>query len=369
MNHNTDILFTPFDLRGKIVRNRIVMAPLTRDRAIPNIDAPQLLNAEYYAQRADAGLIIAEATQISPTGKGYAWTPGIYSAEQIAGWKLVTDAVHQKGGVIYLQLWHVGRISHPSLQPGGILPVAPSAIAPINQKTFIENGTFAEIGTPRALELNEIPGIIDDYRKATRNAMEAGFDGVEIHAANGYLIHQFLADNINQRKDIYGGSVTNRLRFALEVTEAVANEIGAERTGIRISPVNKGNGINDSSPQSIFFPLVRELDRFNLAYVHVIEGSTQGPREFNGFDFHALRKEFHGPWIVNNGYNLDMAVDAITSGYADLIAFGRLYISNPDLVTRFRLNAPLNEIDWPHVYGGDAKGYTDYPTLQEQVRK
>jgi N-ethylmaleimide reductase len=364
MNSNIDIIFTPFNMRGQILRNRIVMAPLTRNRAIPKIDTPQPLNAKYYAQRADAGLIIAEATQISSTGKGYAWTPGIYSPEQVAGWKLVTQAVHKKGGMIYLQLWHVGRISHPSLQPGGILPVAPSAIAPINQKTFIENGTFTEIGTPRALLLEEIPGIIDDYRKATRNAMEAGFDGVEIHAANGYLIHQFLADNSNHRTDIYGGAVTNRLRFALEVTEAVIAEIGAFRTGIRISPVSPANGIADSDPAAVFFPLVREFNRLNLAYIHVIEGVTGGPREFNGFDFHALRNEFKGPWMVNNGYTVDMAVEAIASGYADLVAFGKYFISNPDLINRIRKNAPLNEVDEAHLYGGDAKGYTDYPTLE-----
>jgi N-ethylmaleimide reductase len=363
MNLKTDLLFSSFNLRGHTLRNRIVMAPLTRNRAIHGTDVPQPLNADYYAQRADAGLIIAEATQISPTGKGYAWTPGIYSEEQVTGWKLVTEAVHKKGGTIYLQLWHVGRISHPSLQPGGGLPVAPSAIAPINQRTFIENGTFVEIGTPRALMLDEIPTIIEDYRKATRHAMQAGFDGVEIHAANGYLIHQFLSDGVNHRTDRYGGSVSNRLRFALEVTDAVIAEIGAHRTAIRLSPVSPANGIIDSSPADVFFPLVRELNKHELAYIHVIEGHTQGAREFHGFDFHALRKEFHGPWMVNNGYTLEMAVDAISSGYADLVAFGRFYISNPDLVERFKQNAPLNEIDQSTLYGGDAKGYTDYPTL------
>lgn len=360
----TDILFTPFNLRGRMLRNRIVMAPLTRDRAVPITDVPQPMNATYYAQRAEAGLIIAEATQISPTGKGYAWTPGIYSPEQIRGWKLVTEAVHQKGGTIYLQLWHVGRISHSSLQPGGILPVAPSAIAPHQKRTFIEDGSFAEIGTPRALELGEIPQIINDYRQAARNAMAAGFDGVEIHAANGYLIHQFLAENTNLRTDRYGGSVQNRLRFAFEVMEAVVAEIGAERTAIRISPVNPTNDIFDSAPQEIFFPLVKECNRLALAYVHVIEGATQGPREFHGFDFQALRNEFKGPWMVNNGYSVDMAVEAISSHYADLVAFGRFFIANPDLVNRIRLHAPLNEIDWNHVYGGGAQGYTDYPMLE-----
>lgn len=366
MNTDSDILFTPFNLKGHKLRNRIVMAPLTRNRAIHGTDAPHKLNAEYYAQRAaDAGLIISEATQISPTGKGYAWTPGIYSKEQIAGWKLVTEAVHANGGTIYLQLWHVGRISHPTLQPGGIAPVAPSAIAPVKQRTFIENGTFTEIGMPRALELDEIPKIVEDYRIATRNAIDAGFDGVEIHAANGYLIQQFLSDRSNHREDQYGGSVRNRMRFALEVTEAVTAEIGSDRTGIRISPVTPANDAVDSSPSSIYFPLIRELNNFNLAYVHVIEGATGGPREFHGFDFHALRKEFNGAWMVNNGYNLNMAIEALSSGYADLVAFGRPYIANPDLAKRFKHNAPLNKPDSTTFYGGDAKGYTDYPTLTE----
>ena len=224
---------------------------------------------------------------------------------------------------------------------------------------------MAEIGMPRALKLAEIPGIIEDYRKATYNAIQAGFDGVEIHAANGYLIHQFLSDGANHRTDDYGGSIENRLRFALEVTEAVVSEIGANRTGIRLSPVSPANGIADSSPQSVFFPLVRELNKLKLAYIHVIEGATGGPREFHGFDFHALRKEFSGAWMVNNGYTLEMAVEAITSGYADLVAFGKLYIANPDLVERFKRNAPLNTVDSTTFYGGGAKGYTDYPRLTD----
>lgn len=361
---DSSILYTPFALGGNTLRNRFVMAPLTRDRATHGTDAPHALNALYYGQRAgDAGLIISEATQISPTGKGYAWTPGIYSQEQIIGWKLVTDAVHAQGGSIYLQLWHVGRISHPSLQPGGIAPVAPSAIAPVKQRTFIEDGTFAEIGMPRALTLDEIPQIIEDYRKATRNAMEAGFDGVEIHGANGYLIQQFLSDRTNHRTDQYGGSVTNRLRFALEVTEAVVSEIGAEKTGMRISPVSTANDALDSSPSSVYFPLIRELSKMKLAYVHTIEGATGGPRDFHGFDFHALRKEFAGAWIVNNGYDLELATKAVSSGYADLVAFGKLYLANPDLSERFKQNAALNEPDSKTFYGGDEKGYTDYPFL------
>jgi N-ethylmaleimide reductase len=367
MGINSNILFTHFQLKNRELRNRIVMAPLTRNRAIHGSDVPQQMNVEYYAQRAgDAGLIITEATQISPTGKGYAFTPGIYSQEQVAGWKSVTDAVHAKGGTIFLQLWHVGRISHPTLQPGGIAPVAPSAIAPFKQRTYIENGTFTEIGTPRALTLDEIPGIIDDYRKATRNAIAAGFDGVEIHGANGYLIQQFLSDRSNQRNDEYGGSIPNRLRFALEVTAAVIAEIGGDRTGIRLSPVTPANDALDSSPASVYFPLIRELNKFNLAYAHVIEGATGGPREFNGFDFHAWRKEFNGAWMVNNAYDLKLATEAVSSGYADLVAFGKSYIANPDLAERLKRNLPLNEPDPKTFYGGDEKGYTDYPTLSEE---
>ena len=362
---DSDILFSTFQLGDITLRNRLVMAPLTRNRALHGSDVPHAMNAEYYAQRAgDAGLIISEASQISPTAKGYAWTPGIYSREQIAGWKEVTDAVHAKNGRIFLQLWHVGRISHPSLQPGGKLPVAPSAIAPVKQRTFIETGQFTEIGMPRALLADEIPAIINDYRHAARNAMEAGFDGVEIHAANGYLIQQFLSDRTNQRTDRYGGNVENRLRFALEVTQAVCDEVGANRTGIRLSPVTPSNDALDSSPASVFFPLVRELNRIKLLYVHVVEGATGGSRELNGFDFHALRKEFHGAWMVNNGYNQIMAEEAIASGYADLVAFGKLYIANPDLASRFKHQATLNEPDVSTFYGGGEKGYTDYPTLE-----
>jgi N-ethylmaleimide reductase len=367
MNNEANILFTPFNLRGLVLKNRIVMAPLTRNRAIHGTDVPQPLNAEYYTQRASAGLIISEATQISPTGKGYAWTPGIYSEEQIAGWKTVTEAVHAAGGVIFLQAWHVGRISHPTLQPHGELPVAPSAIAPEGQRTFIETGEFVPVGTPRALTLTEIQNIIHDFRIAARNAMKAGFDGVEIHGANGYLIHQFLCDGSNQRQDIYGGSVENRLRLALEVVQAVAEEIGGRRTGIRLSPVSPANGVFDSSPESVFFPLVNQLNRFELAYIHVIEGATGGARDMKGFNFHALRKEFSGPWLVNNGYDLKMAVEAVGSGYADLVAFGKLFIANPDLVERFQFNAPLNPPDPKTFYGGDAKGYTDYPVLSTKA--
>lgn len=363
MNTDPSVLFESFNLGGLLLKNRFIMAPLTRNRATHGTDVPQELNAIYYAQRASAGLIISEGTQISPTGKGYAWTPGIYSPEQVAGWRLVTDAVHAKGGLIFAQLWHVGRISHPSLQPQGVAPVAPSAIIPDGLKTFIENGTFAEISTPRALTLEEITNIVEDYRKAARNAMNAGFDGVEIHGANGYLIHQFLSDASNIRTDCYGGSVENRLRFVLEVTKAVIDEVGPDRVGMRLSPVSPLNGVLDSSPSAVYFPLVHELSQLNLAYIHVIEGTTGGSRDSHGFDFQVLRKTFKGAWIVNNGYTEDMAIDAISSGYADLVAFGKPFIANPDLVERFKRNAELNALDQSTLYGGTEKGYTDYPVL------
>ncbi|MCW0218111.1 MAG: alkene reductase [Prosthecobacter sp.] len=363
MTTDSAVLFQPFQMGALTLRNRIVMAPLTRNRAIHGTDVPQALNAEYYAQRASAGLIISEATQISPTAKGYAWTPGMYSAEQVAGWKRVTDAVHAKGGRIVAQLWHVGRISHPSLQPQGAAPVAPSAIQPVGQKTFVESNEFVDIGMPRALELAEIAAIIADYRMATKNALAAGFDGIEIHAANGYLIQQFLCDGSNQRTDNYGGSIENRMRFALEVVDAVMAEAGADRTGIRLSPVTPSNGALDSDPAAVFFPLVHELSKRKLAFVHVIEGATGGPRDMQGFDFHALRKTFSGAWMVNNGYTKEMAVEAVSSGYADLVAFGRAYIANPDLVERFRADAALNEFERRGLYGGGVEGYTDYPFM------
>jgi N-ethylmaleimide reductase len=359
------ILFTPFKLGALELPNRIVMAPLTRNRATHGTDVPHALNAEYYAQRASAGLIVSEATQISPTGKGYAFTPGIYSPEQVAGWKLVTDAVHAKGGRIFLQLWHVGRFSHPALQPGGILPVGPSAIAPVGQKTFIENGEFVDVGTPRALETAEIPGIVDDYRKATQNALAAGFDGVEIHAANGYLIDQFLRDGANKRTDEYGGSVENRIRFAKDVIAAVVAVAGAERTGIRVSPVSPASGLSDSDPEAIFFPFAKVCSEAKLAYVHVVEGATGGPRDNIAFDYAGMRALFDGAWMANNGYDEEKAAHAIESGYADLIAFGKLYIANPDLVERFRAGSTeFNELDAEHMYGGGAEGYTNYPALE-----
>jgi N-ethylmaleimide reductase len=354
-------LFEPYQFGKITLQNRIVMAPLTRNRASTG-NIPSALAVEYYAQRASAGLIISEATQISPEGQGYEATPGIHSPEQIAGWKKVTDAVHARGGRIVLQLWHVGRVSHVRLQPNGQPPVAPSAIR-AKTKTYI-GGEFLEVSEPRALAREELPGIVASYRQAARNAIEAGFDGVEVHGANGYLLDQFLRDSSNKRTDDYGGSIENRARLLLEATRAVVEEIGAERTGIRISPVTPANDVSDSDPQALFNYVVEKLNGIGLLFIHVIEGATGGARDFLPFDYAALRQRFSGTYIANNGYTLELAQEAVASGRADLIAFGKLFIANPDLVERLRANAGLNDPDKATFYGGTEKGYTDYPTLQ-----
>jgi N-ethylmaleimide reductase len=353
-------LFSPIRLGRIELANRVVMAPLTRSRAGAG-DVVKAMTADYYAQRASAGLIISEASQISPQGKGYAWTPGIYSPEQIAGWKVVTDAVHARGGKMVLQMWHVGRISHPDLQPGGALPVAPSAVRP-DVEAFTEQGMKPAV-TPRALELSELPAIVEDYRRAAENALKAGFDGVEVHAANGYLLDQFLRDGANKRTDAYGGSVENRVRLVDEVVQAVAEVCGADRVGIRISPVNTRNDLIDSNPEPVFLHLVDRLNAAGIAYLHVIEGITGGERDVGGFDLDVLRRRFKGVYMVNNGYTRALADSTLAAGKADLICFGRPFISNPDLVERLRRNAPLNPLDASTLYGGDERGYLDYPTL------
>lgn len=346
--------------------NRIVMAPLTRNRAGPH-QAPTDLMTSYYEQRASAGLIVSEATQISPTGQGYLDTPGIHTVEQITGWSRIANAVHAKGGRLVVQLWHVGRISHTSLQPGGQPPVS-STSRRANAKTFTGNG-FEDVSAPRALRLDELPGIVSTFREAARNAMDAGCDGVEVHGANGYLLEQFLRDSINDRTDDYGGSKANRIRLTLEVMTAIAAEIGPSRTGLRLSPVTPVNDAGqDSDAQGLFNLLVEQLAPLKLAFMHIIEGATGGSREFAPFDYCALRSRFklrndHGTWIVNNGYTRDMAIDAIASGAADMVAFGRAFIANPDLVNRLRLNAPLASAGINTLYGGGAAGYTDYPVL------
>lgn len=357
---NTD-LFSPMQLGSLSLANRIVMAPLTRSRARKG-DVQGIMNAEYYEQRASAGLIISEATQISQQGKGYAFTPGIYTEEQTVGWKLTTDAVHQKGGVIFAQLWHVGRISHPSLQLDNQLPVAPSAIQPAG-KAYTETG-FQDFVTPRALELNELPGIIEQYVHAAQCAKKAGFDGIEIHAANGYLLEQFLSDKTNKRTDNYGGSIENRARLLLEVVEALTAVWPSDRVGIRLSPVSHANDIDDSTPMETFSYVVKQLNRFVLSYIHCVEGETIGPRSIpDNFSFAALRELYKGIYIANNGYDLPLALKARADNLADLICFGRPFIANPDLVERLKVGADLVNAPRETWYGNGAKGYTDWPVL------
>lgn len=356
-------LFKPYTLGSLTLTNRIVMAPLTRSRAASG-DVPTPLMAIYYAQRASAGLIISEASQISPQGKGYIQTPGIYSAEQIAGWKLVTDAVHAKGGKIVIQLWHVGRISHPALQEGGALPVAPSAVTP-NGWVFTGQGK-EDMVTPRALELAELPGIVADYKRAAQNAKAAGFDGVEIHAANGYLLDQFLRDKSNLRTDVYGGSIENRTRLLLEVTDAILEVWEKDRVGVRFSPISTANDIDDSNPEPVFSHAVQQLAKRDIGFLHIVEGMTGGPRtpgRPTDFDLDKLRRLFPNTYIANNGYTRELAIEVRAQNRADLIAFGKDFISNPDLVERLRRNAPLNALDADTLYGGDEHGYTDYPFL------
>jgi N-ethylmaleimide reductase len=358
-------LFEPYTLGSLTLSNRIVMAPLTRNRAGSGF-VPGDLTAEYYSQRASAGLLIAEATQISQQGQGYQDTPGIYSQAQIDGWRRVTKAVHAKGGHIFLQLWHVGRVSHVDLQAQGAAPVAPSAIR-AKTKTFVNNA-FVEVSEPRALELDELPGIVDDFRKAAGNAIAAGFDGVEIHGANGYLLDQFAKDGANVRDDAYGGSVENRARLMLEVTAAVVDEIGTERTGIRISPVSPANGISSSDPQRQFDYIVDQLDALGIVYIHVVEGATGGSRDVAPFDFGSLRRRFNNTYIANNGYDLELAAARLAEGKADLFAFGRPFIANPDLVERLKTSAPLAAFDQATLYGGGSAGYTDYPAIAAASR-
>ena len=356
-------LFQPYPLGPLTLVNRIVMAPLTRNRAGQGL-VPSPLASTYYAQRASAGLIITEATQVSAQAQGYQDTPGLYTQDQIDGWRTVTDAVHARGGHIFVQLWHVGRISHVDLQPGNAAPVSASALR-AQTKTFVNND-FVDVSEPRALDIDELPAIVDDFRQAAANAIAAGFDGVEIHGANGYLLEQFIKDGANQRTDAYGGSVENRARLLLEVTTAVAREIGADRTGVRISPVSPANAISTvSDPQPQYDYIVDQLSALGIVYLHVVEGATGGPRDVAPFDFDGLRRRFNGTYLANNGYDLQLASARVSEGRADLVAFGRPFISNPDLVERLKRGAALAALNPATLYGGGAEGYTDYPTLAE----
>jgi N-ethylmaleimide reductase len=356
-------LFQPVRLGPLTLKNRVVMAPLTRCRAGEG-DAPRALNATYYAQRAEAGLIISEASQISQQGKGYAWTPGIYSDAQVAGWRLVTDAVHEAGGLIFCQLWHVGRISHPDLQANHTLPVGPSAIRP-NGQAFTETG-FKPHVTPRPLTTAQVGDVVRDYAHAAAAAKHAGFDGVEIHAANGYLIDQFLRTKTNYRTDQYGGTLENRTRFLAEVTQSVVSIWDADRVGIRFAPTSAANDIADADPQTTFGRAVEIVGKLGLGYIHIVEGQTGGKRDsIPGFDFAALKRAFPGLYMANNGYTRDMAIEAIADHHADLVAFGKPWIGNPDLVTRLREDAQLTVAPQSAFYGGGAEGYTDFPALKK----
>jgi len=355
-------LFSSYQLGDLQLPNRFVMAPLTRNRAGAG-NVPGTLNATYYSQRATAGLLITEATQITPEGQGYPFTPGIHSAEQVAGWKLVTEAVHQHGGRIFLQMWHVGRVSHPDFQPNGALPVAPSAIAPKGE-VFTFAGAKPYV-IPRALETAEIPGVIQQYRQAAQNALAAGFDGVEVHGANGYLLDQFLRDGTNQRTDEYGGAVENRVRLLLEVVEAVTQVWGGQRVGVRLSPSSTFNDMKDSNPLGTFGYVAEALNRFGLAYLHIIDPSESDLRHGGtALATSELRSRFQGTLIVNGGYNRERGDAILASGGADLVSFGQLFLANPDLPKRFELNAPLNQPDFATFYTSGAKGYTDYPFWQ-----
>lgn len=360
-------LFDPMKLGAIEIANRVVMAPLTRNRAME--DVPTDLHVEYYRQRATAGLVITEATQISPEGKGYAWTPGIYSEAQVEGWKKVTDAVHSVGGKIVLQLWHVGRISHTSLQEDGKAPVAPSAIQAEGVQTF-DGEQMVQVSTPRALEAPELQRIVKDFAQATANARAAGFDGVEVHAANGYLIDQFLKDGPNKRDDHYGGSLENRARLLGEVLDAVVAEWDAGHVGVRLSPFSGANGAEDSDPKGLAEFLMDFVSGRGLAYLHMVEGQTGGARDAQGLTpeiLSDLKARFDGPWMGNNGYDRELAMERVENGEADAVAFGRPFIANPDLVLRLREGAELAEGDPATYYGGGREGYTDYPFLRDEA--
>jgi N-ethylmaleimide reductase len=348
-------LFLPYQLGAIELANRLVMAPMTRSRAVDR-NVPNPLAATYYAQRASAGLIVTEATQVSPQGIGYVRTPGIHSAEQVLGWSRVTEAVHRADGKIFLQLWHVGRISHPDFH-GGELPVAPSAITPQGQ-VFTATGPQRMV-TPRALALAELPGIVEQFRRGAENAKRAGFDGVELHGANGYLLDQFTRDGSNHRTDAYGGEVENRARLPLEVTKAVIDVWGADRVGYRISPNGAFNSMSDSDPVRTFSYLTEQLNKLGIVYLHVVDPVADGAKRVSP----ALRRKFAGSYIVNGGFDLDSANAAIRNDEADLVAFGTPFLANPDLPQRYRIQAPLNAPDQATFYAGDANGFTDYPAL------
>jgi len=368
-------LFEPVRAGRLDLPHRIVMAPLTRSRAHQPGNVPTALNACYYAQRASAALIVSEATQVSMQGQGYAWTPGIHSREQIEGWRLVSDTVHEAGRRMFLQLWHVGRISHPALQPDQMLPVAPSAVRPAGE-AFIENergeGQLAPFVTPRPLQLMEMPYLVRQYTRGARNAQLAGMDGVEVHGANGYLLDQFAESRTNRRGDEYGGAVENRARLLIEAVETCCDVWGSDAVGVRISPLSTFNDIGDDDPEETFGYIAEKLNDFKLAYLHVVnpaaaaveKGLPPEPAALRMVEL--IRRKWRGTLMLCGGFDRDSAESWLELGRADLIAFGRKFLANPDLPERFRRGAPLNQSDPATFYGGGAKGYTDYPTLEQE---
>jgi N-ethylmaleimide reductase len=371
----TEQLFQPFRMGRYNLPHRMVMAPLTRSRARQPGNVPSAMNACYYTQRASAAFIITEATQVSQQGQGYAWTPGIYTFDQVEGWRLVTGAVHRVGGLIFMQLWHVGRISHPSLQPDGMLPVAPSAIKPKGE-AFIENengeGELVPFVTPRALQTEEIPYVVRQYVRGAKNALEAGFDGIEVHAANGYLLDQFLNSDTNHRTDKFGGSIESRARLLLEVVEQVSEIWGADRVGVRLSPLGLLNDIADQDPEKTFGHVAKKLSEYGLAYLHIVNpalaaleiGASPNSREIEMLRL--IRTKYSGTLIIAGGFDHDTAEAWLQEGKADLIAFGRKFLANPDLPERFRTHAHLNAADPATYYGGGVMGYVDYLTLAQE---
>ena len=363
-------LLEPLQVGRYRLKNRMVMAPLTRSRARQPGNVPSELNACYYAQRASAGLIVSEATQISLQGQGYAWTPGIHSREQVEGWKLVSGAVHRAGGLIFMQLWHVGRISHPALQPDNMLPVAPSALKPTGE-AFIEGedgqGMLVPFETPRAIDLAEMPYMVRQYSRASRNAVLAGMDGVEVHAANGYLLQQFIDSKSNKRTDAYGGSIENRARFPFEAIEAAIEAWGADRVGVRLSPLATFNDAGDDTPELTYGYIFEKLNAYGLAYLHVVNPMFTSPEPDPRAEFmmELVRDKFRGTLVVAGGYDVETAEAWLRQGKADLVAFGRKFIANPDLPERLGKREALNADDPTTYYGGGSKGYTDYPSLAQ----
>lgn len=365
-------LFTPLQLGPYTLRNRIVLPPLTRSRSAQPGNIANELMAEYYQQRSSAGFMVSEGTQIEPRGQGYAWTPGIHSTEQIAGWQKVTRAVHDAGGVIFAQLWHVGRVSHTALQPEGQAPVAPSAIPASQVKVFIEtapgSGMLSEPSMPRELTTAEVRELVQYYAQAARNALQAGFDGVELHCANGYLVNQFISAHSNQRSDEYGGSLDNRLRFLREITQAVAEVVGPQRLGVRFAPLFSSTdeervylGLVEDDPQATYLAAIRHLEELGIAYLSLAEADWEGAEELPESFRWAVRRAFSGRILYAGRYDAPRAAAAIEAGWADLIGFGRSFIANPDLPTRIANGWPLNALDSASMYGGTAQGYTDYP--------